>query len=998
MSKSYKEMVELFNNPSSDYNPVTMWFWNDKVTKEGITKQLLEFREQGILEFFVHPNEGAQFEYLSDEYMELVKHAVCEAKRLGMKYWIYDEYDWPSGSAGGILTRDYPQYRQQELWAIPMDAQAGAYYWNIYRKGKFVGAQRVTEKNGRYYVADVSDKMKVKQVGEFVDVEYVGDSVTNENIFVYIASYVESVIPTNRTKPGVQAHSGYLDMLSYEAVGKFIELTHEKYKAWVGDEFGKTVPGVFTDEPTTMYHFNGVAIGPWNDEFAAEFEKRRGYSLLDNLYALCNKTITPFDVKVRNDYRKTIKEVYHRNFTEQIANWCKKNDLKLTGHYGGEEVMGGYFFQGDMQEELMKMDIPGMDTIWCSDKIEDNNYNIAGKLVSGAAKYAGKDRVLSETYTCSYWSLKMPAIKRVANRLLVTGANMLQYMGAWYAAEDRCKWPGPAYSFQNPIYQYFGKFGSYVSSLQSLSAATKPYSKVLMLIPLAEAISRYSVVPEERNCDGTDVQRIYEDTLNTLLFEGIGFDLLSDNLAGLAKLNNGTLSINEYEYDCVILPKMKRINESTAKIIDGLKNSGVKIIFVGDVPEVEVDNGEETGYKFSFAPLFETNSVKVSKDGNVYLVTPDAFPVNMADYRKAIAEITGNKALNIDTEDRIYIAPRSNENCEVYYIANDENRETVATVDALPGLKLYNAETRKEKECTVSGGRAKIVLAPYELVLGLRDKNSAEVIKTNTIEETIKDETVIEKYDFVATEGNQLPIKYEVYDSETDMWWPCEKFVLSNKVYVKANGKYKLRATFNVEKMPEKLFLHGEAKSIDKLLLNDAEVKMDINIRTWTDYESKTEVTNLVKLGENTLELDCTARNCSYTQGVPFMMVTGDFGLDENDTITELPTTVNSNGWENNGFTYYSGEGVYKMEYTAEKDFEKAYICLGTDDVAKIYVNGQMAACRLWEPYKVDITNLLNKGKNNIEVHITATRGNMFMKEQNPSRNGLTAPAKIILV
>jgi hypothetical protein len=41
----------------------------------------------------------------------------------------------------------------------------------------------------------------------------------------------------------------YIDTLNKKAIQRFIELTHERYKAAVGNEFGATVPSIFCDEP-----------------------------------------------------------------------------------------------------------------------------------------------------------------------------------------------------------------------------------------------------------------------------------------------------------------------------------------------------------------------------------------------------------------------------------------------------------------------------------------------------------------------------------------------------------------------------------------------------------------------------------------------------------------------------------------------------------------------------------------------------------------------------
>ena len=54
---------------------------------------------------------GFPADYLSEEMFEAIGWAVDEAKKHGMRFWIYDEYNWPSGAAGGYLIRDNPDRR-----------------------------------------------------------------------------------------------------------------------------------------------------------------------------------------------------------------------------------------------------------------------------------------------------------------------------------------------------------------------------------------------------------------------------------------------------------------------------------------------------------------------------------------------------------------------------------------------------------------------------------------------------------------------------------------------------------------------------------------------------------------------------------------------------------------------------------------------------------------------------------------------------------------------
>jgi len=110
MNENFEKLVQGFKKPSVEYSPVVMWFWNGAITKEGITYQLEKFREQNITEFFIHYCPGCDVEYLTDSHMELIKYVVKEAKRLGMHYWIYDEYEYPSGVAGGLILEKNPKY------------------------------------------------------------------------------------------------------------------------------------------------------------------------------------------------------------------------------------------------------------------------------------------------------------------------------------------------------------------------------------------------------------------------------------------------------------------------------------------------------------------------------------------------------------------------------------------------------------------------------------------------------------------------------------------------------------------------------------------------------------------------------------------------------------------------------------------------------------------------------------------------------------------------
>ena len=64
----------------------------------------------------VSPGRGEPF-YLTPEHMSQMKFIVQEAARRGIKLWLQDESDYPSGFAGGKIKKQYPQLGMQGIVA-----------------------------------------------------------------------------------------------------------------------------------------------------------------------------------------------------------------------------------------------------------------------------------------------------------------------------------------------------------------------------------------------------------------------------------------------------------------------------------------------------------------------------------------------------------------------------------------------------------------------------------------------------------------------------------------------------------------------------------------------------------------------------------------------------------------------------------------------------------------------------------------------------------------
>ena len=107
-----REVAANFKTPPHEYGaiqPFASWNGpdaNDRMAR--IVQDLDRLKANGVFIVNMSPGRGEP-KYLSPEHMDQVKFVVQEAAKRGMKLWIQDEYDYPSGFAGGKVSEQYPR-------------------------------------------------------------------------------------------------------------------------------------------------------------------------------------------------------------------------------------------------------------------------------------------------------------------------------------------------------------------------------------------------------------------------------------------------------------------------------------------------------------------------------------------------------------------------------------------------------------------------------------------------------------------------------------------------------------------------------------------------------------------------------------------------------------------------------------------------------------------------------------------------------------------------
>ena len=117
---SVRDVAANFKTPPHEYGaiqPFASWNGSDpKEVRERIVRDFDRLAANGIFVVNLSPGRGEP-KYLSPEHMDQVKFTVQEAAKRGMRLWIQDESDYPSGFAGGNISRQYPQLGMQGIVA-----------------------------------------------------------------------------------------------------------------------------------------------------------------------------------------------------------------------------------------------------------------------------------------------------------------------------------------------------------------------------------------------------------------------------------------------------------------------------------------------------------------------------------------------------------------------------------------------------------------------------------------------------------------------------------------------------------------------------------------------------------------------------------------------------------------------------------------------------------------------------------------------------------------
>lgn len=995
-----------FFRPSAQFRAKPFWAWNAKLEEKEMRRQIRVLSEMGFGGFFMHSRVGLDTAYLSPEWFQLVKVCIDEAQKNNAEAWLYDEDRWPSGAAGGLVTKD-TRYRLRFMTA---DRKPVADY------------QWPTDGEAVYVFAATFDGDNISQYRQIAGPEEIASLNQSEEI-------IECVL---RIAPCVSWFNDctYLDTMNPQAVQAFIDTTHEAYRREVGEHFGKTIPGMFTDEPNHGLLFrNFWSISgslPWTNSLPETFQKLFGYDIIPYLPELAYDLADGSFSQHRYFYHRCKSRMFSEAFSKLLSQWCGQNNLLHTGHVLEEHpISANVTAVGSAMQFYAYMQAPGVDML-----TQYRMEYIAVKACSSVARQAGRTWVLSELYGCTGWETTFETYKHSGDWQAALGINLRCPHLSWYSMAGTAKRDYPAsIHFQSPWWRQYRHVEDYFGRVNVALTAGQPICDLAVIHPVETLYllcnrSRLSNPQEYHGITNETLGKYdqqYDDLAEWLLGNHLDFDFADEELLIDFDCSVGSddlgpfFTIGAMNYRAVLVPPLLTLRQSTLDKLREFAQAGGKVVFAGTP-----------------APLIDAKPsdavARFAADKTVNF-DPDSVVKALSDNARCVNIITEN---NQEATDIFYQLRLDGDNWILFM--NNNNRETSRN-----GLRVrlgvaLNPDAQIQRWDPVTGqaynypGAVSADAAQFQCdipasgsALFVIDAQPAELPAWPNLQPTgQKLQLDPAKWDYALDDRNAL-----VLDRADCTAISADKknFRCSNQEILRIDDDLRdhlgirrrggfmvqpwaakdtplgptaqttLTYSFNIRSMTTTpVWLALEQPQRWNITINGRGVSHSLIDGWWVDPAIETVPLDLslLKKGKNIIALQ--GRFDRHTN-LEIMYLLGSFGV-RNDgakgSIGKLPAKLTLGDWTSQGLPFYSGNVTYSTAFNFDPQQQHRYLlrlpeCQAT--VVEVALNNAEPLVSAWPDYQLDITDQLKPGKNTIAVKLLSSRRNAFGPLHNPEDN-----------
>ncbi|MDP4196356.1 MAG: glycosyl hydrolase [Bacteroidota bacterium] len=551
----------------------------------------------------ISPATSPQF--LSDEYFERYKYILDYSKENNRNVVLYDDIDFPSGTAGGLMGKKYPQYTWKELKKSEINVEGPVSLTNA--------PVDWTDDYQGTVAMNMESLQRIDLTGNVRDGKISWD--VPEGNWKIMTFYIKSNVDQN------------LNFMDPNAIKTFMSLTYDKYTEHLGSYFGETINRIFFDD---IGYYGCLKL--WDKQIPVVFEAQTGKKAVLYYPALWYNIGGETQAARIAMFRIRAKLV--ANYPKYITQWCSAHGLSAMGHSCGNYEPNTNDMYGDPFEFYQYQQIPLLDII------HGYPYGRPGfKLISSAADLYGREVVGAEIYgNYSNQEVDSLMLYRIAMEAMALGVNYFVPHGMWLTP-DKMKITPLIMHENDKLAPSFPEYNAFMGRSCWLLNGGKRVADIAVLFPIEslQAWSNFALseidlkkAKDGKLPDGSDVNKI----INALkpgknVPDGNDYNKISDLLTNQVRqdftfihpqrfttdiytINKGIIRMNAaktgQEYKLLILPASKVISVATLKKIYDFYLSGGKIIATHELPYKSAEFGCDSEVKKLIAEMFGSDS------------------------------------------------------------------------------------------------------------------------------------------------------------------------------------------------------------------------------------------------------------------------------------------------------------------------------------------------------------------------------------------------------
>lgn len=591
-------------------NHVLPFLWLKGEERETITEYLEQIARADIrevcLESRTHP------EFCRDGWWGDLRFIIDECKRLGLKIWLLDDAHFPTGYANGALAGENvdPALKKTVLKHRTVTV-VGPQPSTVIKLGNLMDPTEHFVGAAGFDAAGVPLDLELA-------VDQTEDGIPACLRFDAPAGVTTLELYVTSQKTGFRDE--YINMVDADSCRVLIDAVYEPTFEHLGDEFGCTILGFFTDEPgfmnekgtalndasTSSFIGRGNMALPWSNELARRLRNALGEDWLTKLHGLWTREAD--GARVRHTYMDIATQLYRTCFDEQIGDWCRERGVMHIGHVIEDKSChtrlgqgAGHYFRAVAGQDMAGIDVvinqlaPGVDHgrysyfhgAW---NMEFFTYALA-KLGSSAARLDPKKqgRCMAEVFGAFGWHEGLREMKWIADHMLVRGVNW--FTPHAFSMAPFPDWDCPPHFYahgNNPQRPHFGQLMSYMNRTATLLSGGCAACPVAILYH-ADAEWAGDAMPIERVAAELTRAQIDFDFVPAEAFEDEGRYEVS--------IADGMLTVNDCRYQAFVMPGASFIGSATAQAVRRMMDAGVMVLAVDEVPAAfyDTDGAVELG-------------------------------------------------------------------------------------------------------------------------------------------------------------------------------------------------------------------------------------------------------------------------------------------------------------------------------------------------------------------------------------------------------------------